>query len=264
MNEFVMIDAAIWRDHPQFDALTRTANAVPLYADLPSANASHFGPWLLQADAFDACPPGDGPRDLPWRYGVSRLETDASVASLTVHLESQRSIAMMEGDRYYLRYADTRALAALARVLTPEQFQQLKGPVVHWHYLDRFGEERTFGVGVPADPRRHAMIVLSDEQSARLLEQQLAGALADELAADRSDSTQPHLPAGQYPHVEASAAFVLMHDIGPLDVQRHIATVAVETCGAVLMDPQFLAKVESSRASGQWDELMKWRAASPI
>lgn len=188
--------------------------------------------------------------------------TDASLASLTVHLESQRSIAMADGDRYYLRYADTRALDALARVLTPEQVRQLKGPVMHWHYLDRFGDEREFGAGLPADPRRHAMLVLSEGQGVRLLEQQLAGALADELAAGGGDPPQPHLPAGQYPHVEASAVFVLQHGIEPLDVQRHIAAVAVETRGTVLTDARFLAQVESLRASGQWHELMKWRAVS--
>lgn len=53
MKEFVLLDAAIWRDFPDFDALMRTATAVPLYADLPSANASLFGPWLLEAEAFD-------------------------------------------------------------------------------------------------------------------------------------------------------------------------------------------------------------------
>lgn len=68
MNEFVLLDAAIWQDFPRFDALTRTANAVPLHADLPSANASQFGPWLLETDEFKACVSGDGPRELPWRY----------------------------------------------------------------------------------------------------------------------------------------------------------------------------------------------------
>ena len=260
MNDFVLLDAAIWRDNPQFDVLARTPNAVPLYADLPSADASRFGPWLLQADAFDASVPGDEPRGVPWRYGVSRLSTDASLASLTVHLESQRSIAMAEGDRYYLRYADTRALGALARVLTPEQVGQLKGPVVQWHCLDRFGQEQAFGANVPADPRRHGAIVLSDVQSAQLLEQQLAGALADELAAGSGDVAGERLRAEQYPHVEASAAFVLVHGIEPFDVQRHVAAAAVATNGAVLKQERFLAKVESLRASGQWQDLLAWRA----
>jgi hypothetical protein len=258
MNEFVLLDAAIWREAPQFDALTRTTNAVPLYADLPSENASRLGPWLFEADAFNSCVPCDQPSELPWRYGVSRLVTDATLASLTVHLESQRSIAMAEGDRYYLRYADTRALGALARVLTPEQTRQLKGPVAHWHYLDRFGEAREFGAGVPANEHRHPMIGLSDEQSARLLEQQLIGALVDDLAM-RGDEVG-HLPAEQYPHVEASAAFVLMHGIEPFDVQRHVAAIAVETDGAVLTDARFLNQVESLRASRLWHELLKWHA----
>ena len=96
MNEFVLIDAAIWRGLRQFDALTHTANATPLYADLASASAKQYGPWLFDADEFKTCVPGDEPLELPWRYGVSRVFSEASLASLSMHLESQRSIAMAE------------------------------------------------------------------------------------------------------------------------------------------------------------------------
>lgn len=260
MIEFVLLDAAIWQAAPQFDALTRTANAVPLYADLPSANASQFGPWLLETDAFKACVPGDGACEPPWRYGISRLVTSASLADLVMHLESQRSIEMEEGDRYYLRYADTRALDTLARVLTLDQVRQLKGPVEHWFYVDRFGEDREFGAGIPADSRRPPVIVLSGGQSTGLLEQQLVAVIAGELAAGNNDPADPHLPAAQYPHIEASAAFVLQHGIEPFEVQRHIATIAIETDGAVFTNARFLAQVELSKASGKWLELMKWRA----
>jgi Domain of unknown function (DUF4123) len=267
MNEFVLIDAAIVHGLPQFDDLTRTPNAIPLYADLPSPNASLLGPWLLDAEAFYAClgadePLSDEPLGLPWRYGASSLITDATLAALVFHFESQRSIGMADGDRYYLRYADTRALDALARVLTPQQVSQLKGPVVHWRYVDRFEERREFGAGVPANARRHDAIVLSDAQSAQLLEQQLAGALADAVYAGSGGRLNPHLVASQYRHIEASAAFVLRHGIEPFEVQRHVASVAIETGGALLTDERFLTQVESLRSSRRWRELMAWRAAS--
>lgn len=258
MNEFVLIDAAIWRGLRQFDALTHTANATPLYADLASASAKQYGPWLFDADEFKTCVPGDEPLELPWRYGVSRVFSEASLASLAMHLESQRSIAMAEGDRYFLRFADTRALDALARVLTTKQITRLKGPVTQWHYLDRFGDEKAFGRGLPADEHRHAEIVLSDEQCAALLEQALAGALADALAVGGAQTGDPHLSAGQYRHVEASAAFVLLHGIEPFEVQRHVAAAAVQTDGSVLTDARFLKRVESLRASTQWSELVNW------
>ena len=262
MNEFVLLDGAIWRHLQQFDALMHRANALPLYADLPSAHASQLGPWLLDADAFRACLPGNEPRALPWRCGFSYLATDESRTGLAVHLESQRVIAMAEGDLYYLRYADTRALDALSRVLSPEQMQQLKGPVVRWDYLDRFGGEREFGAGVPADPSRHAAIVLSGEQSARMLEQQLAADLADYLETGREDPTRCSLSADLYAQIEAAAAFVLLHGIEPLAVQRHIAAIAVEAGGAVFADAGFVARIESLRVSGRWHELMMWRAVS--
>jgi hypothetical protein len=257
MNEFVLIDAAIWQSFPKFDAIARAKSATPLYADLPGARASRLGPWVLLADEFNACVTGEESCELPWRYGMSRLVTDATLASLTAHLESQRGIAMVEGDRYYLRFADTRAMSALARVLMPEQVQQLKGPVAHWRYRDRFGQESEFGAGMPADERRHAVIVLSDAQSALLLEQQLAGALADALIAFSDDPGLPCRVAERYRHVEASAAFVLAHDIDPFDVQIHVAAIAVKTDGAILRNARFVARVESVRGSGQWGELKR-------
>ena len=262
MNDFVLLDGAIWRDSQRFDALMGAANAIPLYADLPSSNASQLGPWLLDVDAFCACVPGDEASSLPWRCGLSRLSTEASRTDVAMHLESQRGIAMAEGDRYYLRYADTRALDGLVRVLTDEQKQQLKGPVARWHYLDRFGREREFGAGLSADPRRHGGIVLSAEQSARLLEQQLTGTLAEYLETGRDGSGQCCLSSSQYEHVEASVAFVLKHGIEPLEVQRHVAAVAVETDGAVFTDARFLARVDSLCVSERWQELIAWRGAS--
>jgi hypothetical protein len=202
----------------------------------------------------------DEPLDLPWRYGVSSLTTDATLAALVSHLESQRSIAMADGDRYYLRYADTRALDALSRVLTPQQTSQLKGPVLHWRYVGRFEEQREFGAGIPACTRRHEAIVLSEAQSAQLLEQQLAGALADAVLAGSGGRLKPHLVASQYRHIEASAAFVLRHGIEPFEVQRHVAAVAVESGGGLFTDERFLTQIESLRSSRRWHELLTWRA----
>jgi hypothetical protein len=168
---------------------------------------------------------------------------------------------MAQGDCYYLRFADTRALDMLRRVLAPEQMVQLKGPVEQWRYVDRFGDEAEFGAGQPVDSRRHGVIVLSDGQISRLLEQQLAGALAAKLGERGGGTNEPYLSREQYRHVETSAAFVLEHGIDPFEVQQRVSALAVETCGAVLTDARFKECVESLRASGQWSDLMEWRVA---
>lgn len=262
MNQFILLDAAIWRGHSKFDELISAVGAVPLYADLPSHDARLFGPWLLDAEAFDASIADEAPPALPWRYGVSRLFCTATVADLGVHFETQRSIAMEAGDRYYLRYADTRALAALARVLTPVQVQQLKGPVLNWGYVDRFGEVQEFGAGAPSSGQRQTMIMLSEEQGTQLLEHQLAGALADEIDTASGGRLQPLRVAAQYRHVEDAAAFVLEYGIGPFEVQRHIAAVTVETDGTLLTHDRFLEQVQGLQGSTRWHELMVWRAVS--
>lgn len=262
MNEFILFDAAVCRGLSQFDDLTQTAGAVALYADLPSHDAGLFGPWLFEASAFHAIVPDDIPPALPWRYGISHLSSVAGVADLAMHFKSQRSIAMADGDRYYLRYADTRALAALKRVLTPRQMHQLKGPVARWRYLDRFDEDQEFGETVAGDLCRREMIVLSDEQSTNLLEQQLAALLADEIDTTSDGVLDPHRVAAQYQHVEEAAAFVLSHGIEPFEVQRHVAAVTVETGGTLLTDKQFLDHVRSLQGAARWQELLKWRVVA--
>jgi hypothetical protein len=112
---------------------------------------------------------------------------------------------------------------------------------------------------VPADMARHAAIVLSEEQSARLFEVQLADVLADELDAASGGELAPHRIPAQYRHVKAATAFVLHHGIEPFAVQRHLAAVTVETGGALLNDKQFVDRVESLRAAARWDELLMWR-----
>ncbi|MFM0731052.1 DUF4123 domain-containing protein [Paraburkholderia sediminicola] len=223
--------------------------AVSLYGDLSSYDAHRFGPWLVEAGTFDAIVPANTSVVVPWRYGISRLTTGADLSELVAHFESQRTIAMAAGDRYYLRFADTRALATLERVLTPGQKRQLKGPVAHWRYLDRFDAEREFGESVSSEPRRQNMIVLSEAQSERLLELQFAQALADDVHATSGGELHPHLIAAQYRLIEAAALFVLEQGIEPFEVQRHVAAVTVKTDGALLTDARFLEEVRSAHAS---------------
>jgi len=108
------------------------------------------------------------------------------------------------------------------------------------------------------------MIVLSDEQAERLLEQQLAAALADEIDNASDGKLSPHRVAAQYRHVEDATAFVLQHGIEPFRVQRHIAAVTVETGGGLLTNERFLDQVEglSLARPARWHELMVWRAVS--
>ena len=257
-------DAAILQGSTHLKELTGTGDAVPLYADLASHDARLYGPWLMDKATFDACMPDDAPLALPWRYGFSRLSSEARMADLVAHLESQRSLGMEAGDTYYLRYADTRALAALERVFTPAQVRQLKGPVAHWRYVDRFGDAHEFGADVPADGQRHAMIVLSEGQGMKLLEQQLAAELAKEIDTASGGVISPRCSAMQYRHVEDAAAFVLAHGIEPFEEQRHIAAVTVETGGTLLTNERFLDQVQglSLARPARWHELMVWRAVS--
>ena len=117
---------------------------------------------------------------------------------------------------------------------------------------------------VPADTRRQDMIVLSEGQGMKLLEQQLAAELAKEIDTASGGVLSPHRIATQYRHVEDATAFVLKHGIEPFRVPRHIAAVTVETGGGLLTDERFLDQVQglSLARPARWHELLVWRAVS--
>lgn len=70
-------------------------------------------------------------------WAVSSLHSQADFDALARHLVALRYLHTQDGQRYYLRYADSRCLVALWSVLIASQQSALLGPVLHWGYWDR-------------------------------------------------------------------------------------------------------------------------------
>lgn len=77
------------------------------------------------------------------------------------------TIVSVDGERYNLRLADSRILAALMTVLYPDQQQSFLGPVHRWWVLDRAGCWQAMPVtGAPAPvPKPPVMLDLAQAEA---------------------------------------------------------------------------------------------------
>jgi hypothetical protein len=71
---------------------------------------------------------------------LSVIASRIPLAELKRRWEPLHWIRTEDGQRLLLRFADTRVLPSLARVLLPEQWAGLCGALQHWLYVDREGQ----------------------------------------------------------------------------------------------------------------------------
>jgi uncharacterized protein DUF4123 len=200
-NPYWLFDASALTPS-QVDGLRQLPQVRWLYDHVQEERAALVGPVLvapcvaadrlavlLQAD--DAC-----------AWAVATLHTPADFATLAQHLVSARCLHTLDGQRYYLRYADSRCLVALWRVLNPSQRAALLGPVQQWAYTDR--QARTQVVSLdrePAAPRSTMSLRLNHQQLADLLQ----GTWPDQLLHSVAER-QPHLGQSLTPWQRYSCA----------------------------------------------------------
>lgn len=108
-----------------------------LYDDVGDEQAKHVGPVLISPcrsfEPFAVQLQADEAR----AWSVARLDTQADLDSLTRHFKALRYLHTQDGQRYFLRYADSRSLTSLWPVLTAPQQRAFLGPVHRWAYTDR-------------------------------------------------------------------------------------------------------------------------------
>lgn len=106
-------------------------------------------------------------------WAVASLDTPAEFDALAQHLVALRYLQTQDGQRYYLRYADSRCLTALNAVLTEGQQYAVAGPVLRWNYWDRELQGQAISFGQDA----HANVVGKPPLPMRLTDEQLGGLL---------------------------------------------------------------------------------------
>lgn len=124
-----------------------TDAALPWYATLlPGEHRRIAGPILIDMDLLDAEDDAtkravqevlDG---FPGRLHVSQLQSEKDLTTLANHLQRYAWFHDEDGLLLGLRFADTRILANLPAVFTPEQWAEMTAPLQQWTFLDRRGE----------------------------------------------------------------------------------------------------------------------------
>jgi hypothetical protein len=256
---YLLLDGAVLRGHTLMESAQQSNAAIPLYSDLGS-DACTVGPWLWP----EASLAGVGSVELPARQGVSELHSNSGPEELQAHFANIRHIETHDGQRYFFRYADMRALAAMRLTLDDAQWAFLAGPIHHWAFIDRHGEQRVMVDGQPKTTRRSVNgLCLAAKQLATLLD---AG-LPDQLCLAVEELDEPQLTPSTNPHqfdcIEAAAQLIRQEGIEAFALQRAIARQAVLLGNAAIESPSFLDSIHAARKAGNAQAIDAWAPQRP-
>jgi Domain of unknown function (DUF4123) len=171
------------------EGLRRARTVTHLYDHLPDPSALTVGPMLLApcdvASAVAHALQADDARS----WAVAQLDGPPDDARWSAHFRSICHVHTHDGQRYFVRYADSRSLTSLWPVLTPAQQRRMLGPLRHWSYTDRRGHPQHLAVLNPSAQAAQAAqaalgpVRLSAGQLGELLSRtwpdQLLGAVLD-------------------------------------------------------------------------------------
>lgn len=123
----------------EHELLQRTERVAWIYGHLQDDQAKFAGPVLLCADTRVEAICDRLAADETTQWALTSLSSAASFSDLVRHLSSLRYVRAPDGQKFYLRFADSRCLTSLWHVLTERQRARLLGPIVSWQYMNRHG-----------------------------------------------------------------------------------------------------------------------------
>ena len=208
VNSVWLIDAsALLTD--EIIAVRRLPQHYFVYEHLGNAQHEQMGPLLIgncEAAEQLILPIQE---DTSRSWCVSKWVSNQSWEQLTEHARELRYVKTRDGQRFYLRFADSRSFASVWAVLSPLQQARVITPLISWEYQDRQGQTQVLR-GRPEQSTQHSLLALqlNDEQLNRMLDliwpdQLLAGWLED----NPSFNGQIILPRAYRLSVEACAWF---------------------------------------------------------
>lgn len=171
-NQYWLFDASALTPS-QVDGLRQAPQARWLYDHVQDEQAASVGPVLVApcaaADQLAALLQADDAR----AWAVATLHAQTDFGTVAQHLVAVRYLHTQDGQRYYLRYADSRCLVALWGVLSASQQGAMLGPVHGWAYTDRQAQPQVIGLAHESASGTCARSTMS----LRLNNQQLGGLL---------------------------------------------------------------------------------------
>ncbi|MFD0740115.1 DUF4123 domain-containing protein [Lysobacter koreensis] len=245
-------------------ALTPTLKAMAtfrIYDDL-GEEAADVGPILVESDvAVEAWVADPEPR-APLSYAISRLQSDAPLESLGLHLRAIRYLHLTSYEQHFLRYADTRVLTSLMQVLSRPQKQGLLGPIQRWTIKDRMGnnvhheKSQSESVELP--------LKLTSAQQLELLRLSRPDQLLAEVIADDSALAEIGSDAERHAWAREALEFLEVHRARSFPYRLAVGSTAVRTSGRALQDPGFARAVVTSLETGVGAESLFTWSPSPV
>ena len=264
---YLLIDGAQCQDDSPAQALLEDPQAQPLYRDL-GAEAAQVGPWLLPANPerlalADACV-----RSESARFAISYLYADGApdLPDAQAHLQHLRHVVAMNSSRqrYYLRYADSRAFAALWAALGEHARNQIMGPLSVWSWWDAAGQRcmaiRPALANTPPPPSWP--LRLTPAQFKQIIDVARLGELLAMVEEYLPDYLENVPLAQRWAGVRTASQWLAQRAIEPVPVRMAVVAVTLRQTARNLDDPDFEAVV---RAAGDTPTaVLAWQPAAEV
>lgn len=158
-----------------------------VYEHLDNPQHEQMGPLLIGdcEAALELIAPIQEDASRSWC--LSKWTSDRPWDRLTEHARQLRYIKTRDGQRFYLRFADSRSFVSVWAVLSQHQQSRVLAPLLSWEYQDRQGQAVVLRSHSQTEAQiQHSTLALylNDQQLAHLLDliwpdQLLAGWLED-------------------------------------------------------------------------------------
>lgn len=250
-HTFALVDFAF--DHGS-QALVWTAPLVSLYSEGTLTRLAAVSPSLALLETSDeetlVRQIKQLVRHASGRPMLSFVQTNLSAESLRAHWQAFLNVETEEGQRYLLRWGDTRVLPALARSLSPDTWASITQPVDAWTFINRQGHLERLPLShkesQPSHPVGH--IQLSTSALGLLLKEGEPDAVIQAL-----HETLPHLlpqtdRAAFYDRISACCRLATNHSMEAFPDVLALASAECLSNGNMLADP----RLKELLATGDW------------
>jgi hypothetical protein len=262
MREYLLLDGALVRGLVDCTALLADPATLSIYADL-GAEAAAVGPILTTQDRdavlrSEALAEAGAIERRHWRYGHALLRTQADEQGLGAHLRERRYLKTRDGQRFFLRYADARALLALWPALTGSQRADLLGPIAQWTVHDARGAPVTLEAAGLERPAASATLVLRPAALDQLTQAMWTWNLL--AAAEEVDASlvERETDADSLAWCEQASALANAPTRCSFAVETMVAVALLRSRGWAVESASFADALKEARFSSDTRPLQRW------
>jgi len=190
-HQYLLIDTSQLKGLPaELKAIGH--QAISLFDEPAYSTLNHIAPYLIKLNRSIASHTALENKALivvGLAWGVSWINSRASLEELVTHLRSVLRVTMPNGGRALFRTYDTRILQAWAGCISDEQTQRFLGPITSWWYLDAGTDLPQHMAAIPKAINVQALeeLVLTQAQQDHIAEALLPDAILARLLGFQSE-----------------------------------------------------------------------------